>query len=207
MDQVALVGNLVDDGRRLVEHLVADGYEVLAAAWLKLSEEGRWVLYIASPVVDVRGLRYGLEKIHASLTKIGADALFTSGINLVGSHHPVAVQLLDIYGHRPGRGAMTFIGPRLGDVSIDEAYIYRPPPSPVPGGHAMTTDEVLRKVTELMNRPGVAQSATVALRNNTSFQGIPFGLEKNNNVLTLKFIETGSGYIRSVPASDVSSVT
>jgi hypothetical protein len=71
----------------------------------------------------------------------------------------------------------------------------------------MTTDEVLRAVTDLMNRAGVTQSAAVSLRNNTSFQGIPFGMEKNNEVLTLKFIEVGSGHVRSVPVSDVANVS
>jgi hypothetical protein len=71
----------------------------------------------------------------------------------------------------------------------------------------MTTDEVLQKITELMSRNGIAQPATVALRNSSTFQGIPYSLEKNNDVITLKFFEPASGSIRSIPAAEVASVS
>jgi hypothetical protein len=207
MDQVALVSDQVEVGRRLLDRLIADGTEVTAAAWVYPTDQERWVLYIALPVVDAQGLRAGMGRIHTALNRIGWDGLSTGDVWPVGASHPVAAQLLDIYHQRPSQTGIRFIGPRLGDVYIEDAYIYARPPAPVPGGRAMTTDEVVRKMTDLMNRTGVAQPATVSLRNSTTFQGVPYGMEKNNEVLTLKFIETGSGYVRSIPVSDVASVT
>lgn len=207
MDQSALVGPPVDDGRRLIDRLLADGIEVAAAAWLKPAEEGGWVLYVSSPVVDGLGLHEAYRRVHAALNRAGTDDLTTANIRFVGTRDPLAEELQSILGLRPNTKGIGWVGPRLGGIAVDDAYIYPKPVAPTVGGPAMTTGEVLQAVTDLMTRAGVTQSAVVALRDQTSFRGIPFGVEKNNDVVTLKFIEAGSGHIRSVPVSDVASVS
>jgi hypothetical protein len=207
MDQVTLVSRLVEDGWRLIEQLVADGVEILAAAWLKPTEQERWILYIASAVVDQKGLNIAYRMVHAALIKTDISDLSTDNIRLIGSSDALTRQLQSIHRLRPSTRGIVWAGARLGDIQIDDAYIYPQTLPPAPGGQSMTTDEVLRKVTELMNRTGIAQPAMVALRNNTSFQGIPFGVEKNNDIIAVKFIETASGFVRSIPVADVASVT
>ena len=51
MDSRSLVNEQTDDGERLIREL-RKKVEVTAAFWLNPSEEGKWRLYIASPVID-----------------------------------------------------------------------------------------------------------------------------------------------------------
>src|SRR5271166_5756205 len=55
MDQGTLVDPQVQDGRRLLERLSAQGIPVAAAAWVKESEGGPWYLYIVTPLVPEDG--------------------------------------------------------------------------------------------------------------------------------------------------------
>ena len=55
MDQVALVENQIDDGRRLLDQLAADGVVVRAACWVKPAEEDWWSLDLATPVIEEKG--------------------------------------------------------------------------------------------------------------------------------------------------------
>jgi hypothetical protein len=164
-------------------------------------------LYVVSPIVDERGLHDAYLQVHAALSRLESADLTTANIRFVGARDPLAQVLESILLQRPKTRGITWAGPWLADIRIDDAYIYPRPTSPVGGGRTMTTDEVLRAVTDLMARTGQAKPAVVALRDHTSFQGIPFGLEKNNDVLALKFIEAGSGSVRTVPVLDVVSVT
>ena len=56
MDTEILVDDRIEDGQRLVSQLVRDGFAVVAAFWIKPSEEELWQLYIASP--SVNGARF-----------------------------------------------------------------------------------------------------------------------------------------------------
>ena len=56
MDQALLVEQQIDDGQEFFDLLISDGFDVSAAAWVKPSEEDRWLLYLVSKVVDDRGL-------------------------------------------------------------------------------------------------------------------------------------------------------
>lgn len=143
MDQGTLVGPHVDDGRRLIERLIADGVPVLAAAWLKPSEEGSWVLYIVTPLVDDRGLHDAYLQVHGALSRIESAGLTTANIRFVGTRDPLAEVLESILQQRPKSRGISWAGPRLADIQVDDAYIYPRPTSPLVGGPAMTTDEVL----------------------------------------------------------------
>src|SRR5205823_5166159 len=56
MDQTALVTrNWVADGRKLLEQLAQRGFDVTAAGWIKVNEDGDWRLYIVSPIVEDKG--------------------------------------------------------------------------------------------------------------------------------------------------------
>src|ERR1039458_10039243 len=47
-----VVNEQAESGKRLIQTLVAAGFEVRLAFWAKPTEEGKWYLYLASPVVD-----------------------------------------------------------------------------------------------------------------------------------------------------------
>src|SRR5437867_2081652 len=46
VDTNTLVSDLVEDGQSIVEQLPQDGFEVMAAFWLKTAENGQWRFYI-----------------------------------------------------------------------------------------------------------------------------------------------------------------
>lgn len=212
MDQSALVTEQINGGRHLIGRLLAAGVPVEAAAWLKDNEEGRWRLYVASPKVDEIGKREAYGLVHAAFAKPGSRGISQFDVHLVGVDEPLARELIHMY-DRGMFGLMAadstgvwFVGPRLGGMSINDAYIYPTALLKNSSGQIMTTDEVLRKVTDLLNQTGVKQPSTISLRDNTAFQGVPYGLEVSNGVLTLKFVDASSKEPRVVPATDVASI-
>jgi hypothetical protein len=122
-----LVESQIEDGRRFVEQLVRDGFEVTVAFWVKTSEEGSWHLFIASPSVDAEKPSGAYRKVYASLSKIPDIGISPSDIKLISSTNPIAQDALEMRGDRyPGRISTLYQGKRLGGLSIREAYIYPP---------------------------------------------------------------------------------
>jgi hypothetical protein len=132
MDTDTLVEDLIDDGGKLVKELLRQGFEVTAAFWLKASEDDQWYFYVVSPVVDTEGLAQAYRRLHAVARAMprpfGIDPL---GIKLIAPANPMAQDILAIHQRAPGPRAypIRWSGKRLGNVSIDGAYLY-PPPAP-----------------------------------------------------------------------------
>jgi hypothetical protein len=124
MDTEILVGSHVEDGARLLDQLVRDDFEVGAAFWIKTSEEGLWLLYIASPSVDEGRLGEAYGKAYASLAKVPDSSISPSDIKLVNDADPIARDVIAIRDRRPANVATRYRGKRIGHVSIVEAYIY-----------------------------------------------------------------------------------
>jgi hypothetical protein len=79
MDQGILVTNRIDDGRRILEQLARDGFDVVIAYWAKAEGDGRPYLYIASPVVEHGDTLAGYQKILSSLEKLPECSLWGGG--------------------------------------------------------------------------------------------------------------------------------
>ena len=70
MDTELLVESRIEDGQRLIDQLIRDEIEVSVGFWGRLSEEGLWQLYIASPSIHAEKLGEALHKVYASLNKL-----------------------------------------------------------------------------------------------------------------------------------------
>ena len=70
MDTNTLVNDLVEDGRRIVEQLPQDGFEVTAAFWLKKAEDGLWYFYIVSPVAEPERLNNAYGRLHTLIRRM-----------------------------------------------------------------------------------------------------------------------------------------
>ena len=70
MDTKLLVVKQIDDGERIIDQLMSDGFEVTAASWVKTAEEGLWDLYIASPLVEANRPGEAYRTLYASISKI-----------------------------------------------------------------------------------------------------------------------------------------
>ena len=131
MDTYPLVKDQIDDGRRLLEQLVHDGFDVTAAFWLRFEFEEIYPWFcIVSKTVDEQGLRAALLAIHAALHRIPApwDSWLSAGeigeLHLIGVNDPLAKDVLAFHHEYPGKSR--FRGVRIGDRFIEELYIYPP---------------------------------------------------------------------------------
>ena len=118
-----LVERQVNDGLWLTQELHRDGFDVTAAVWLKESEDGRWVLYVASRDVDKKGITAAYRVIHETFARKPGLWVSPFDVRLVGLDDPVAQYLLKIWGPRPVTPTR-YSGSRFGNLNIDEAYMY-----------------------------------------------------------------------------------
>lgn len=132
MDSVTLVENQIDDGRRLLDRLDWAGVPVVASGWAKVTDDDRWSLYIATPLVDEKGLVAAYREVYRVLRSLGGVWVSDSEVKLVGERHPVAVDLVALVQKYPGPLATNSRRPLLGGVPVDEVYVYPPKRRPDP---------------------------------------------------------------------------
>src|SRR5262245_29720675 len=127
MDTESLVEELVNGGQKLVEEVSQSGLLVTAAFWLEASEDDRWYFYIVSPVVDDEGLAQAYRRLHPLIRRVreplGIDPM---EIRLIGPSNPIAKDVLAIHGRAPSPhvSPIRWGGKRLGNVSVEGAYLY-----------------------------------------------------------------------------------
>ncbi|HKI31396.1 MAG TPA: hypothetical protein VKA46_05985 [Gemmataceae bacterium] len=144
MDQIELVTEQIDDGRRLIERLIQEGISVTAAGWLTTSDdEGQWCLYVASPIRDESPLK-AYKRVQAVIRRMPHP--FWIGlldVKVISPTSPIAQRMLSIYRRYPAKNGIRYTH-RLADgedVGIEEAFIYPPPimvPSSQGGGDRET---------------------------------------------------------------------
>lgn len=121
MDTATLVDEQVDEGKLFVDHLRQSGFDVVVAFWVLTSEDGMWFLYIASRVVDTEGLAIAYRKAYSELSRCQVRWLTRSDIKLVGSQDAIAVEAM---AYQSSRLPTRYHGRKLGNLIVDEAYIY-----------------------------------------------------------------------------------
>ena len=131
MDQASLVEQQIDDGQELIDLLLREGFDVSAAAWIKPSEEDRWLLYLVSKEVEERGLTAAYRALHPVLGKLHAPWVSLGDLKLVSPENPVAADIIEINRKDPVRNPTRTRRPQLGGMPIDEAYVY-PTPGQMP---------------------------------------------------------------------------
>jgi len=128
MAQATLVEMQIKNGQCLIDRLAREGIAISAAGWVKESESGDWYLYVATPLVGedrVTGPAY--RRIHTVMRSSHEEDIWMDPleIKLLAPHDPIA-RAMTYRDGRP-RGVPTRLGPaRLGELVIDEAYIYPP---------------------------------------------------------------------------------
>jgi hypothetical protein len=142
MDKDAVVSEQTESGKRLIEALATVGFDVRVAFWAKLTDAGKWYLYLASPLVDEKGPLAAYRLVLGILRKMPDLWLDPFEIRVVGlndsltegalaaikpdvPNSPYAVRNPKPYPRMTRVGGST-----LGGVSIEGAYIYPPSESP-----------------------------------------------------------------------------
>ncbi len=134
MDTSTLVENQIDDGKKLIEDLTRHGFPITTAFWLRPTEDGRWYFTLVSPLVDSEGIAQAYQRLHPVVwARPQPCAIDPLKITLIGLDNPIAKDVLAIQRTAPGPRicAIRGEGIRLGNVSVDGAYIY-PLPVTIP---------------------------------------------------------------------------
>ncbi len=124
MDQAALVDRQLDDVPRLICELRRDQFDVKAAFWLYRSEADQWYLYLASDIVDQKGLKEAYKALDRSRSRLTDLRIGPFDIKLVGPDHPIAKAVMQTQTVLPAQFPTRMRGANLGGVFIEDAYIY-----------------------------------------------------------------------------------
>jgi hypothetical protein len=129
MDKGLLVDKPVALGQNLLVQLALDGFPIAVALWVKSGEEGLWRLYIASPRVDPAKPGGAYQALYASLSRLSAPKVDFSEIKLIPAGHPIARDALELLGRCSEGYPIRLFKGSLGDLVVEEAYIYPPRPA------------------------------------------------------------------------------
>jgi hypothetical protein len=132
MDQGTLVEMQIEHGQRLIERLTKEGVDVKAAAWVKESESGDWYLYLATPLVgEGGGKRSAYHRVNEVIRDMQLEGFGMDPFakKVIGPNDPIPKDLVAHRNGRPGGPPTPFRGSRLGDLAVEEAYIYPHSPS------------------------------------------------------------------------------
>jgi hypothetical protein len=133
MAQATLVEMQIKEGQRLIDRLAHEGVAVTAAAWVKESESGDWYLYLATPLVsEGGGKRPAYHRINAVIREMQYEGFGMDPFEkkVIGPHDPIAKAIIANRVGRLGGPPTPFRGSRLGNLAVEEAYIYPRPPTP-----------------------------------------------------------------------------
>jgi hypothetical protein len=132
MAEATLVDMQLKEGQRLIDRLAREGVAVTAAAWVKESESGDWYLYLATPLVgEGGGKRAAYHRVNEVIRKMQEEGFGMDPFakKVIAPADPIASDLVARHEGRPGGPPTPFRGGRLGDLAVDEAYIYPRPPT------------------------------------------------------------------------------
>ena len=208
MDQISLVSDRIDDGRRIVERFAADGNPVQAAFWARTTDEGQWFLYIVTELVDRVGSLETYRAVGVSREKLGESSLTFSETKVVSPNSPVGRAVLAIVARNPGRLVNRFKDTTLGPLDVDQTYIYAPHFFTFTQANPMTSEEIGRELLRLMNRAsGVLQPSRVSLKDGTAFDGVPISLQYGvRNSLVVQFIADGQASPRVERLDEIAAI-
>jgi hypothetical protein len=96
------------------------------ASWVKPVEAGRWSLYIATPLLDEKGATRAYREVYRVLRSLENPWVTDSDISLVGQDEPITRDALEIIRRYPARLPTRSRRSQLGNLAVEESYIYPP---------------------------------------------------------------------------------
>jgi hypothetical protein len=125
MVTAALVDNLIEDGKLLVQALDETGIDVQAALWFYDSDSEDWRLLIASHTLQAQGPLGAYATIQTALDAIPHQSLALSGVRVISPDDPLIKALRMAIRTGPGIAGIRFSRNVIDHVFIEDAYIYR----------------------------------------------------------------------------------
>lgn len=198
-----LVDNRIEEGRQLLAELTRSGFDVSVAFWAKMAEENLWLLYIGSTSVEPSRIGDAYRALYACLSKIPDPVLSLSEVQLLQANDPIAKDAIAARDRQPGRLPVRVQGKRLGNLLIEDAYIY-----PKRGG-TMTPGEILQALIGMANRPNgtPAGPAVITLRDGTTTTALITGFDlKIPGGLTIRATDMASQSKKEITGDEVVNI-
>jgi hypothetical protein len=118
MDQATLVEHQIDDVPKLIDQLNRDNFDVKAASWLYTSEADQWFPYLASDMVDQKGMIEAYKAVYKAMQQLPRLSIGPFEVKLVGPGNPVAEAVVF---NRASRDQGLSIGYRSASMLRNEA--------------------------------------------------------------------------------------
>jgi hypothetical protein len=125
MAQTTLVKERIDEGQRLLDQLIADQFPITAACWIRAIDDDTWRLYIATPLAELPD-NQAYRAIVMAMQNLAPSSLGWRDIKAIGPTHSVTLDILDNQRRFAPEILKHYRNSRLGDLYIEEAYIYPP---------------------------------------------------------------------------------
>jgi hypothetical protein len=138
MDQDVLVMDELDNGRNLVNQLIAGGFDVRLALWVNEADAGRWYLYLSSPVVDDKGPGAAYRVLLPLIEKMPEFGIDPRCVKLIGVNDTPAIEAQEVIrpklanskfatsNAKPFTGLTRFGGATFAGMDVGGVYIYPP---------------------------------------------------------------------------------
>jgi hypothetical protein len=174
MDHELLVASRVQDGRAFISALVRERIaDVAVALWVKPTGVGYWSFYIGSRQLASMKKGDAFYILHSMIYRLDDSSLLLSEFKLVQPTDPIARDAIAFRDQLPPEVATSLRGCKLGELAIDEAYIY---PQIV---GTMSRQDVVQRVAALLSREATSGPTSITLKNGNSIQAVPTGIRRD----------------------------
>jgi hypothetical protein len=124
VDTEVLVENRIVDGQKLIRELVQSGFDVTVAFWVRLGDSEVWILYISSKSVSPERLGEAYGPLYTCLSRIPDASMGLSEIHVIPVSDFTAKAAIALRDRNQKREPARYEGKRLGNLDIEEAWIY-----------------------------------------------------------------------------------
>ncbi len=126
MVSTTLVETQIEDGEKIVRQLDADRFNVDSALWFFDTQKDKWILLIATPLINSIGPKESYAKIKKSIDKL-VDELktVTLDVSLIKPDNDLLRILKSALRVGPEIAHIRFTGNVINGTLIEDALIYR----------------------------------------------------------------------------------
>lgn len=123
MDSIPLVGDEIDAGKKFLE-LLNDSRRVIAACWLRRSDDEERYLYVSLDGLTVENRRDTYGEVLRVASEIQEYVVDPFRVKLIVPEDPIAKAVADLYRQYPGRKAIPANNRSFAGRGIVEIYVY-----------------------------------------------------------------------------------
>ena len=102
MESIPQLERRLDDGEHLLNRLADDGVAIRRAYWSRPPEDDRWILSLAMPVADVRGVRPATERVAEALKCLPRPELQLRDVRVRGAGFAASDPIEELAGRAVG---------------------------------------------------------------------------------------------------------